>query len=109
MLQGVICGQKGEWILGYNHGLRSCSIFEAKLQGILNDLTLITERGHKNILVHTDSLKVIIAVQTGHLESSPSTLVRRIHLYLQTVEQWNFTHIPREKNRLAYRLAKMTS
>ncbi|KAH1055044.1 hypothetical protein J1N35_033109 [Gossypium stocksii] len=45
--------------------------------GVLDKLAIIQERGHKNILVHTDSLEFVKALQANHLENSPSALVTK--------------------------------
>lgn len=38
---GMLRKLNGEWILSYNHFLEVCSVFEALLWEILNDLTLV--------------------------------------------------------------------
>ncbi|MBA0692013.1 hypothetical protein Goari_009604 [Gossypium aridum] len=55
--EGVIWKQNAEWILGYNHYLGSCSIFEVELLGILDGLAIIQISGYKNVLIHTNSLE----------------------------------------------------
>ncbi|MBA0566239.1 hypothetical protein Golob_011073 [Gossypium lobatum] len=60
--KGVIWKRNGEWILGYNHYLGSCSIFEVEIWGILDGLAIIHIMGYKNVLIHTDRLEVVKAL-----------------------------------------------
>ncbi|MBA0667615.1 hypothetical protein Goklo_000677 [Gossypium klotzschianum] len=75
--------------------------------GILDSLTLIQREGHKKVLIHTDNLKVVKGLQDIHLTELTPALVRRIHMILQTIEQWEIKYIPRERNQVVDRLAKM--
>lgn len=61
------------------------------------------------VSIYTNSLEVIKAMKVNQLKSSPSTLVRRIHVSLQIIDQWCFKHILRNKNKVDNRFAKMTS
>ncbi|MFQ6646101.1 hypothetical protein Gotur_019142 [Gossypium turneri] len=54
-------------ILGYNHYLGICSVFDAELWEILDGLTLIQRRGYNNVLIHTNSLEVVKALQDIYL------------------------------------------
>ncbi|MBA0566242.1 hypothetical protein Golob_011075, partial [Gossypium lobatum] len=56
----IICKQNGEWMQGYNHYLGSCSILKLNFGGFL---------------------------MVSYLASSSLPLIRRIPLFLQTVEQ----------------------
>ena len=56
-----------------------------------------------------DSLEFIKALQVRCLASSSSNLIRRIHLFLQTIVQWKIKCIPRERNKVAERLAMVAS
>ncbi|MBA0687452.1 hypothetical protein Goari_014990, partial [Gossypium aridum] len=49
----------GDWILGYNHYLEECSVFELELElwGILDGLTILNEQRYERVLIHTNSLK----------------------------------------------------
>lgn len=47
---------------------------------------LFKEGGYKNVLIHTDSLEVVKALQVNCLANSSLTLIKIIHLILQIVE-----------------------
>ncbi|MBA0632599.1 hypothetical protein Godav_001308 [Gossypium davidsonii] len=80
---GVAYKQDGQWIAGYNRYL--C----------------------KKVFIHTNNLEVVKALQGIHTIELPSALVRRIHIILQAMEQWEIKHIPRGRNQVANILAKM--
>lgn len=60
---GVLCDGKGEWILGYNKYLGRSSTFDAELWGILDGLKLIQRRGHTKVVIQTDCLEAVKAIQ----------------------------------------------
>ncbi|KAK5838405.1 hypothetical protein PVK06_007134 [Gossypium arboreum] len=59
---GIVRNRNGEWIIGYNIFLGSCSMFEAELWGILDGLNTLIDRGLDNVMVQTDSLEVMMAI-----------------------------------------------
>ncbi|MBA0735760.1 hypothetical protein Gogos_019575, partial [Gossypium gossypioides] len=83
--------------------------------GILDDLTLLQERGVDRILIQTDSLKVVHTIQRKTVANLILALVRRILQLLQNTEHlvntehWVVRHIPREANHVADRIAKMVA
>ncbi|MBA0612411.1 hypothetical protein Godav_013012, partial [Gossypium davidsonii] len=109
LLSGVVCKQVGQWIVEYNWYLGFYSIFYAELWGILYDLTLIQREGHKKVLIDTNNLKAVEALQDVHLTKLTSVLIRRMHMTLQTIEQWEIKYIPRERNQVADQSTTMTS
>ncbi|MFQ6659234.1 hypothetical protein Gotur_028210 [Gossypium turneri] len=56
-----------------------------------------------------DSLEFIKVLQISCLASLSSALIRRIHFFLQTIFQWKIKCIPRERNKVDDRLAKVAS
>ncbi|MBA0752956.1 hypothetical protein Gogos_005624, partial [Gossypium gossypioides] len=76
---GVVRKQNGDWILGFNHYLGDCSVFEVELWGVMNGLILLKRRGFNKVLIHTDSLEVVNAFQDRQLANSSSILMRRIN------------------------------
>ncbi|MBA0826713.1 hypothetical protein Goarm_011538 [Gossypium armourianum] len=85
--QGVAYSQDGQWIAGYNRYLGFCSVFDVELWGILDGLVFIQREGHKRVLIHTDNLEAVKALQDIHSTEANSALVKRIHMTLQTIEQ----------------------
>ncbi|MBA0854012.1 hypothetical protein Goshw_024923, partial [Gossypium schwendimanii] len=85
--KGVAYSQDGQWIAGYNRYLGFCSVFDVELWRILDRLVFIQREGHKRVLIHTDNLEAVKAVQDIHSTEANSALVKRIHMTLQTIEQ----------------------
>lgn len=83
----VVRDSTGNWVMGYNRFLGTCSIFDAELWGILDGLKLIKRRGHNNVIIHFDSLKVVKAIHESVSKSSTSALIRRIYRILSQESQ----------------------
>ncbi|MBA0704776.1 hypothetical protein Golax_017013, partial [Gossypium laxum] len=67
---GVVQNHLGEWVMGFNHSLGTCSIFEANLWGILDGLTLLRDRDQIAKMVQGDSegINVIVAAPPNLIE-----------------------------------------
>ncbi|MBA0762124.1 hypothetical protein Gotri_024670 [Gossypium trilobum] len=63
VVAGNLEGQSWGWIIGFNQQLRNCSILKAELWGILDGLILVQEKQRNKVLIQTDSLKAIEAIQ----------------------------------------------
>ncbi|MFQ6655091.1 hypothetical protein Gotur_025793 [Gossypium turneri] len=87
--------------MGFNRRLGRCTIFEAKLWGILDGLSLLQGRKSDRVLMPTYSLEVIEAIKEFNSKNSNSALIRRIYQHLKTVDHWLLQYIPREENREA--------
>lgn len=74
----VLRDQNGEWILGYNDYLGECSLFDAELLRILDGLIPCQKQGLEIVVIHTDSLDVIIAILDRNFIGTNSTLVKWI-------------------------------
>ncbi|MBA0549533.1 hypothetical protein Golob_020558, partial [Gossypium lobatum] len=72
------------------HLLGKCSILEAELWGILDSLALVQEKQGNKVLIQTDSLEAIKAIQDSILMSSSSTFIKWIHHLLKNVEDWKW-------------------
>ncbi|KAH1066193.1 hypothetical protein J1N35_031180 [Gossypium stocksii] len=103
---GFVHDHNDRWIIGYCRYLGNCTVVDAELWGILDGLNLILDRCFWNVIIQTDSIEAINAIQEGSLEISNSALVRRIHFTLTALEQWKIQHISREENFVADNLAK---
>lgn len=90
-----------------NRRLGKCSIFEAKLWGILDGVTLVQGRQHDRILVQTNNMKVIGAIKEALSKQSRSTIIRHITQLLRSVENWSIQHVPREENAETDHIAKL--
>ncbi|MBA0606994.1 hypothetical protein Godav_019362 [Gossypium davidsonii] len=77
--------ERGEWLFGFNK-LKQC----------------------ERVLIQTDSLEVVEAIQDPNSKSSCSALVRRIRQLLDSIRNWRLDYIPREENKETDQMAKMT-
>lgn len=75
---GAIRDVNGDWIFGHNRYLGNCSIFYAELWRILEGLKLIQRGGHDKVIIQSDSLKVVKALQGSSNTVSNSALIRVI-------------------------------
>ncbi|MBA0678025.1 hypothetical protein Goari_019392 [Gossypium aridum] len=65
------------------------------------------EKQGKEVLIQIDSLEAIKAIQILKSASSNSTIIRRIHHFLENVERWAIQYISKEDNEEADRMAKI--
>ncbi|MBA0808438.1 hypothetical protein Gohar_024178 [Gossypium harknessii] len=59
----VLRYQIGKWILDYNRHSGECSIFYVELWGILDRLALIQDKQFVGVMIQTDYLKAVKAIQ----------------------------------------------
>ncbi|MBA0552019.1 hypothetical protein Golob_022862, partial [Gossypium lobatum] len=59
------------------------------------------------MLIQTDSLEAIKAIQILKSAYSNSTIIRHIHHFLENVERWAIQYISKEDNEEADRMAKI--
>ncbi|MBA0863162.1 hypothetical protein Goshw_017492, partial [Gossypium schwendimanii] len=104
---GLLWDRSERWILGYNRHLRFCFVNEVELWGIKDGLELLPERNYDSVLIQTDSIEAINAIQGQAPNSSDLILVRRIYQLLSRIEHWIIRHIPREDNKEADGIAKL--
>ncbi|MBA0821383.1 hypothetical protein Goarm_018246, partial [Gossypium armourianum] len=68
----VLRDQHGEWILEYNRHSGKCSVFDAELWGILDDLTLLQNPHCDRVSIQTDSMEAIWAIQKSFFKTNVS-------------------------------------
>ncbi|MBA0800863.1 hypothetical protein Gohar_011275, partial [Gossypium harknessii] len=105
---GVVCDRNGDWIFGYDRHLGQCSVFNAELWGILDGLMLLQKQGYKKVVIQSDNLQVVKAIQDNLLEDSNLVLIKRIQQVLQHESHWLLRHVPKEKNQVADCITKMS-
>ncbi|MBA0798179.1 hypothetical protein Gohar_008795 [Gossypium harknessii] len=76
--EGIVHDHSGQWILGYNRFLGSCSVFEAELWGILDGLSILIDRGYKEVQIRTNSIEMASAIHEITLDGQTSALIRWI-------------------------------
>ncbi|MBA0775521.1 hypothetical protein Gotri_010662 [Gossypium trilobum] len=59
----VLRYQIGKWILDYNKHSGECSVFYVELWGILDRLALIQDKQFVGVMIQTDYLKAVKAIQ----------------------------------------------
>ncbi|MBA0637657.1 hypothetical protein Godav_024790, partial [Gossypium davidsonii] len=97
--RGVITIGNREKIMGYNSNFDKYSFFDTKLWDIFDGLALIHNRSYDGVLIQTDSLKVVKAIQNSFLSSSNSALIRRIDHLLLNGGLLDIQHLPRDRNK----------
>ncbi|KAH1091029.1 hypothetical protein J1N35_018286 [Gossypium stocksii] len=91
---GFMCDHNDGWIMGYYRYLGNCTVVEVELWGILDGLNLILDGRFERVLIQTDNIKAVSAIQKRASRNSNSAL------------QWRIQHISREENLVADSLAK---
>ncbi|MBA0677281.1 hypothetical protein Goari_018699, partial [Gossypium aridum] len=64
----------------------------------MDGFILLERWGFNKVLIHTNNLEVVNALQDRHLANSSSSLLRRINQILRNIDQWSIRHISREMN-----------
>ncbi|KAK5844450.1 hypothetical protein PVK06_000590 [Gossypium arboreum] len=75
---GVARDEHGQWLFGFNRYLGKCSIFDAKLWAIFEGLKIAQQRGYDTIIILSNCLDAIRALQGSTIGTSNSALIRRI-------------------------------
>lgn len=60
---GVVCDHDGFWISGFTRNIRRCSATMAEIWSILDGLQIAWSLDMKNVILETDSKKVIQEIQ----------------------------------------------
>ncbi|XP_065859433.1 factor of DNA methylation 4-like [Euphorbia lathyris] len=103
---GVLRDASGAWLAGFTHNLGMGSSFSAELWGILSGIKLATRMGIKRLLVESDNLVAINRISDCQaLCMSSRNLIKAILRLRPAFEVLSFSHIYREQNRVADRLA----
>lgn len=71
--------QNEERILGSNRCLGFYFVMGVELWGILDGLTILLEQDYDNVLIQSDSMEAILAIQAQVGNNSYPTFIRRIH------------------------------
>lgn len=96
-----------KWIVGFKRRLGFCSVFNAELWGILDGLTVLHNKNWDKMLIGTDILEAIQAIQVAFSSSSNSALVKRTQQMLLSLVQWEMIYTLREENIEADCIAKL--
>ncbi|CAL5386690.1 unnamed protein product [Camellia sinensis] len=66
---GLFKDERGAWVHGYHGRLEEATSLEAELWGVYRGLTIILEKGMRDIVIETDSIQM---VKLLHEDSSPT-------------------------------------
>ncbi|MBA0630279.1 hypothetical protein Godav_002394 [Gossypium davidsonii] len=75
---------------------------------ILDGMITSLSNGFNRVVIHTDNLEVVQALQDDLLEDSGITILKRVQRIMSTERRWLIRHIPREENRVAVCLVKLS-
>ncbi|MBA0597515.1 hypothetical protein Gorai_007318 [Gossypium raimondii] len=73
---GVARDMNGEWLFGFNRYLGKCLIFDAELWSIFEGIKLVQRRGHDTVIILSDSLDLVQAIQGSISSTLNSALIR---------------------------------
>ncbi|MBA0702429.1 hypothetical protein Goari_022817 [Gossypium aridum] len=105
---GVARDHDGNWRVGFTCFLGVCSPFEAKVWGILDGILILLNKGYKRVINLTDNLEVVQILSDLHLKDSGIIVLRRTQCIMRAEGMWKIQHIPRNRNLVADRLAKLS-
>ncbi|MBA0646306.1 hypothetical protein Goklo_014279, partial [Gossypium klotzschianum] len=71
------------------------------LWGILEGLKLIQRKDHDKVIIQSNSLEVVKAIQGSISNASNLALIRRIQCILSQKDKWLLRYILREYNQVA--------
>lgn len=104
---GIIGDMDGNWLLSFNHYLGNCTPFEAELWGIMDEIFIMLKNGYKRATIQTNNLEVAQILTGKTMEDTCITILRRTQKIMSFDGQWQIRYIPREKNLVTDRLAKL--
>ncbi|MFQ6647731.1 hypothetical protein Gotur_021565 [Gossypium turneri] len=75
---------------------------------ILDGMITSLSNGFNRVVIHSDNLEVVQALQDNLLKDSGITILKRVQRIMSTEGRWLIRHFPREENRVAVCLAKLS-
>lgn len=103
---GVLRNHNGSFLCGFAVKLGNCTVPQAELWAIIHGLRLAKEKGFSNIQIEFDSLTAINFINGGCLACHLCRpLVNEINKLLHDVDRAQVSHVIREANQVADRLA----
>lgn len=105
---GILRNSVGEWIRGFSRKITEPSPTAAEYRAILEGLKFCSDLGLKEFIVESDSKLVIEAIVSNQLLLSCHHLQREMHTLMQEVGKVTITHVFREANQCADRMAAIS-
>jgi len=108
---GVIRNAQGEWIVGFSECLGFCEPLKAELKGVLRGIRLAQERHIPKLLIRSDSMQVINALNTSTATTRKNYFLIQQCKKLLGWDGWTVqvSHCLREANQVADTLATIGS
>ena len=95
---GVLKDSNGKWLSGFMFKIGNCTPVEAELWAILEGLKFVWDTSHRRLILESDSLTAILAIQGGHeLVGNCHLLVHRIREMLSRGWSVKLQHVFREQ------------
>lgn len=105
---GVIRDSDANWIRGFTVNIGIASSFTAELWGLREGLRLCRELGFQHINIEMDSASIAGMLQEENQpDQALSTLIVDCYLIMKSFNSYTISHIFREGNKIADRLAEM--
>ncbi|KAL5777486.1 hypothetical protein ACOSP7_010412 [Xanthoceras sorbifolium] len=105
---GIFRDFKKNWLGGYALNKGTGCILEAELWGICKGLKFGLQAGYSKTIVETDSLDIVNLLSKDTNHNHPSfSLIQNCKIYLAADWCCSVTHVYRERNFVADRLAKL--
>lgn len=105
---GVLRDENGKWLIGFLAKLGSVTIMQAKLEGVRHGLEVVVSRQFHTIHVETVSVAVVELLRAADARYHPyGSIIEDCRILITTFHQVRLTHIYREANNVADRLADL--
>lgn len=104
---GLLRDETGTWLWGYFGKLGHCASLEAEIWGIYTGLTILFQKGTKDVVIESDSEEAINQLLHGPNQNSPYKALIEDAKFLLRRCSCSPVHTLREVNRVADQLANM--
>ncbi|CAL5338693.1 unnamed protein product [Camellia sinensis] len=104
---GLLRDEAGTWIWGYYGKLGHCSSLEAEIWAIYKGLTILFQKGSRDVQIEFDSEQAINQILHGPTQHSPSKALIEDARFLLRRSNSSLGHTLRERNKAVDRLANM--
>ncbi|KAH1030654.1 hypothetical protein J1N35_042828 [Gossypium stocksii] len=72
---GVLRNRIGDWLMGYSHFVRVCSVDHAELWAISDGVAVMRRLGYKKVMVESDNLSMINIATTTEARDNELSLL----------------------------------
>ncbi|CAL5369468.1 unnamed protein product [Camellia sinensis] len=104
---GLLRDEAGTWLWGYFGKLGHCTSLEAEIWGIYKGLTILFQKGTKDVVIESDSKEAINQLLHGPNQNSPHKALIKDAKFLLKRCSCSLVYTLREGNRVVDQLANM--